>query len=227
MSARLVFSLVLIPLLSILAGCATPSVTADGLASESSSKFDQLYVRPNADLSAYRRVMIEPVPVTFRSDFLSGKHGSNYLLAQPMYRPYQEPEALAEDISTLMLEKLVDAFRAANYEVVSAAAPGVLRISARIDELFINAPDRLSSSVRATLNRDTGQATLSLEAADAINGTILARIVHLNIVREVTRLNVATDTSNRSWFETAFQRWATNVTTAFGAPRPAQVSLAR
>jgi len=225
--SAVVFSLVLIPLASILAACAAPSVSSDGLVSEHSSKFDELYFRPSADLSTYRRVMIEPVPVKFRSDFLSGKHGSNYLLAQPMYRPYQEPEALAEDISGLMQASLADAFRAANYEVVDAAAPGVLRISARIDELFVNAPDRLSSSVRATLNHDTGQATLSLEAADAVSGAVLARIVHRNIVREVGRINLATDTTNRSWFETAFRRWAANVTTAFGTSRPAQVSLAR
>jgi len=226
MSARLVFSLVWIPLV-ILAGCATPSTTADGLVSASSGKFDELYFRPNADLSAYRRVLIEPVPVKFSSDFLSGKHGLNYLLAQPMYGPYQEPEALAEDMSGLMQASLADAFRAANYEVVGAAAPDVLRISVRIDELFINAPDRLSSSVRVTFNRDTGQAILSLEATDAASGTVLARIVHRPIVREVSRFNLADDTTNRFWLETAFRRWAANVTTELRASRRTQVSLAR
>src|SRR6267142_1838007 len=116
MSARLVFSLVRIPLV-ILAGCATPSTTADGLVSASSGKFD---------------------------------------------------------------------------------------------ELFINAPDRLSSSVRVTFNRDTGQAILSLEATDAASGTVLARIVHRPIVREVSRFNLADDTTNRFWLETAFRRWAAN-----------------
>jgi hypothetical protein len=208
------------------AGCATPSKTADGLLSAASGKFDELYLRPNADLSAYRRVLIEPVPVKFRGDFLSRQHGLNHLLAQPLHRPYQEPDSLAQDMSTLMHASLVDAFRAANYEIAGAPGPGVMRIAARIDELYVNAPDQLSSSVRATFNRDTGQATLLLDATDAVSGNALARVVHRNIVREVSRANLADDTTNRFWFETAFRRWAANVTAEFGASRRTVVGLA-
>lgn len=198
------------------AGCATPSKTYDGLVSAPSGKFDELYLRPNTDLFAYRRVMIDPVPVTFRGDYLTQRHGSNALIAEPMYRPYRDAASAAQDFSALMHASLIDAFRAANYEIAQTAGPGVLRISARIDELYINAPDRMSSSVRATLNRDTGQATLSLEAADSASAALLARVVHRNIVREVSRANLADDTTNRFWFETAFRRWAQNVSTQLG-----------
>jgi len=213
-------------LVLVLFGCATPMTTADGLQSVSSGKFDELYVRPQTDLSAYRSVLIEPVAVKFRSDFLSRQHGLNHLLAQPLHRPYLEPESVAQDLSALMHESLVDAFKAANYEIAGAPGPGVLRVVARIDELYVNAPDQMSSSVRATFNRDTGQAKLLLEATDSQSGNALARIVHLNIVREVTRANLANDTTNRFWFETAFRRWASNVTDAFGSSRRTQVSAA-
>jgi hypothetical protein len=220
-------ALLLLLFMLILAGCAAPSVTADGLVSARSSKFDELYIRPNADLSAYRSVVIEPVPVQFRADYLSQRHGLNYLLAQPMSPPYRDADSVAKDMSALMQASLADAFRASRYEVVATPGPGVLRVTARISDLFINAPDRLSSSVRVTFNRDAGQATLSLEAADAVSGNVLARVVHRNIVREVSRSNVADDTTNRFWFETAFQRWAANVSAELGARRPTEVSLAR
>ena len=171
--------------------------------------------------------MIEPVAVKFRADYLSQQHGLNYLLAQPMYRPYQDAEEIARDYSTLMQASLADAFKSANYEVVSSGGLGVLRVVARIDELFINAPDRLSSSVRSTFNRDTGQATLSLEASDSVSGNVLARVVHRNIVREVSRFNLADDSSNRFWFETAFRRWAGNVTAELGSSGRTRVSEAR
>ena len=216
---------ILVFLLGI-AGCATqPIVTSDGLVSERSSRFDELYLRPNADLSAYRRALIEPVPVNFAKDYLTRQHGLNHLLAQPLGKPYQDPDAVAQDMAALMQASLRDAFRAAHYEIEREPGPGVLRISARIDELYINAPDELSSSVRAAANRDTGQATLSLEAADSVSGDVLARIVHRHIVREVGRANPADDTTNRFWLETAFRRWAKNVTTEFGAERRLQVSL--
>ena len=211
-------ALFVLALLLGIAGCATESkVTSDGLMPEQSGKFDELYVRPNADLSAYRRVFIEPVPVQLASDFVTRRHGLNHLLAQPLHKPYQDPEALAQDLSTLMHSSLVDAFRAANYEIVEERGPGVLRIAARIDELYINAPDQMSSTVRATVNRDTGQGTFSLEAADSATGNVLARIINRKIVREVTRANLANDTTNRFWLETAFRRWAKDVTTEFGA----------
>jgi hypothetical protein len=82
----------------------------------------------------------------------------------------------------------------------------------------------MSSSVKATFNRDTGQATLSLAAADSVTGNVLARIVHRKIAREVTRANLATDTTNRFWLETAFRRWAKDVTAEFGAVRRTQIS---
>src|SRR6266850_5511338 len=117
-------------LILAVAACATPSKTAEGLVSAPSGKFDELYLRPNAAVSAYRGVLIEPVPVEFRSDYVSRRHGLNHLLAQPLHRPYQEPESIAQDFSMLMHASLVDAFKAANYEIASAPGPGVLRISA-------------------------------------------------------------------------------------------------
>ena len=191
-----------------------------------SSQVDELYLRPNADIASFRMVFIDPVAVQLRSDYLSQRHALNYLLAQPMDHPYQDAASLAKDMAGLMQASLADAFRAANYDVVASPGPGVLRISSKINDLFVNAPDRSSSSVRATFNRDAGQATLLLEASDAASGNILARVVHRNIVRQVGRFNAADDSSNRFWFETAFRRWAANVIAQFGNSRRSQISLA-
>src|SRR5438067_3105523 len=181
-------------------GCSTPGApTADGLAPVASGQVDALYVRPDADIRSYHQVFIEPVPVKFRSDY-GQRHAMNYLLAEPMYRPYQDPQSLAADMANLMQAGLLDAFKAANYEVVGAPGPGVLHVSAKINDLFINAPDRLSSSVRVTLNRETGEATYLLEASDGATGNVVARVQHHQIVREVSRLNLADDTTNRFWF---------------------------
>src|SRR5690348_2913224 len=108
-----------------IAGCAAqPVMTSDGLVSEPSGKFDELYLRPNGDLLAYRRVLIEPVPVNFRGDYLDRQHAYNALLAQPLHKPHQDPEAMAQDLSTLMQTSLANAFRAANYEIVDERGPG-------------------------------------------------------------------------------------------------------
>lgn len=227
MRGRLVLSLLVLPLVFGVAGCATETTTSDGLVSTGSGRVDELYFRPNTDISVYRRVLIDPVPVEFANDYLNQKRGANYLLAQHLDRPYQDAEEIQQDFSALMHASLTAAFRKANYEVASSPGPGVLRIAAKIHDLYINAPDRMSSTTRASFNRDTGQATLSLEAVDSTTGVVLARVVHRNIVRQATRFDIASDTSNRLWFATAFERWARNVITEFGASRRAQVSALR
>ena len=208
------------------AGCATQSMTADGLVSTPSGAVDELYLRPNTKITEYSRVVIEPVPVKFRNDY-PNQHGLNSLLAQQFDRPYQDPQEIAQDYAALMQASLARAFRKANYEVVSSGGPGVLRVAARIDQLYINAPDRMSSMTRASFNRDTGQADLSMEAIDASTGTVLARVVHRYILREPTRFNLASDTSNRFWFETAFDRWSASVIGELGEARRSQISQVR
>ena len=227
MRERLVLSLLVLPLVFGVAGCATETTTADGLMSARSGRVDELYFRPNTDIAVYRRVLIDPVPVEFANDYLNQKGGPNYLLAQHLDRPYQDPEEIQKDFSALMQASLTTAFRKANYEIASSPGPGVLRIAAKVQDLYINAPDRMSSTTRASFNRDTGQATLSLEAIDSTTGLVLARVVHRNIVRQATRFDLASDTSNRLWFATAFERWASNVTTELGEAGRAQVSALR
>src|SRR6266545_4624477 len=47
---------------------ATPP-TYEGLVSVRSWNLDELYLRPNADLASYRKVVIDPVQVRFREDW--------------------------------------------------------------------------------------------------------------------------------------------------------------
>jgi uncharacterized protein DUF3313 len=195
------------------AGCATPQrvtpVTKEGLVPVHSANVDELYLHPNADVSGYRRVLIEPVSVGFRSDWLTQRHAYNRIQAPSVY-PYVDGERLARETAANLDSSLAAAFKARGYEIAAASEPGVLRVSARVTELFINAPDRLSPWITRNFVRDAGQATLSLEARDAISETVLARVVHRGIAREVGRINLAGDTSNRMWLDTMLRRWAAN-----------------
>jgi len=195
------------------AGCATPEgatpATKEGLVPVHSANVDELYLRPNADLSGYRRVLIDPVSVEFRSDWLTQRHAYNRIQAPSVY-PYVDGERLAREAAASVDSSLAAAFKARGYEIAAAPEPGVLRVSARVTELFINAPDRLSPWITRNFVRDAGQATLSLEARDAVSESVLARVVHRGIAREVARINLAGDTSNRMWLDTMLWRWAAN-----------------
>src|SRR5437016_14484656 len=82
------------------AGCATPEgakpATNEGLVPVHSANVDELYLRPNADLSGYRRVLIDPVSVEFPRDWLTQRHAYNRIQAPSVY-PYVLGEHLAKE----------------------------------------------------------------------------------------------------------------------------------
>ena len=215
--------LAVLPVLAISACAATPEQpTAEGLVRSASSQLDQLYLRPDADLPRYTKVVFESVPVALRTDWIEQRHAYNRM--QPMYPPIIDADQVKKDMAELMQADLAEAFRAAGYEPVATAGPGVLRVSARVDDLFVNAPERVFVARQAT--RDAGQAKLSLEVRDSTSGMVLARVEHFALARETLRANAADDASNRMWMDVAFRRFAANCVGAFGAARRTAVSLA-
>jgi hypothetical protein len=203
------------------AGCAAPPPGAtqamqDGLVAVQSRNLDGLYLRPDADLTGYHRVMIDPVRVDVRTQM----HAYNRIQAPAVY-----PEDLgrfAKETAASLDDIVADAFKLRGYEIAAAPEPGVLRVSASVGELYVYAPDRLSAWRTRNFTRDAGQAILYLEARDAVSGAVLGRVVHRGIAREVGRINVTDNVSNHFWFDTMFRRWAENCIAEFqaGMSRP-------
>ena len=192
-----------------LAACASPSPTAglatqEGLVAVHSRNLDELYLRPNADLPGYRKVMIDPVQVGVRTQM----HAYNRIQAPAVYP--EDAARFAKETAASLEGIVAEAFKARGYEVAAAPEPGVLRVSLSVAELDVYAPDRLSPWRTRNFTRDAGQAKLYLEARDAVTGALLGRVVHHGIAREVSRINVADNVSNQFWFETLFRRWAEN-----------------
>src|SRR6266704_1863612 len=119
---------------------AASEAAREGLVAVHSWHLDELYLRPNADLAAYRKVLIDPVRAEIRSDW---QRNLNY----------------------------------------------------------------------------TRNVSRWVGPRDAVTGTLLARVVHLGIAREISRLDRASDVSNRFWFETLFRRWASDCIAEFEAGR--------
>jgi hypothetical protein len=186
----------------------------EGLVAVQSRNLDELHLRPNADLAVYRRVLIDPVRAEIRSDWLKNL---NYTRNVTRWIGPDDARRIATEAASSLHSILAEAFKARGYEVTAAPEPGVLRLSPSIADLYVNAPDRLSPWATKTFTRDAGQATLLLEARDAVSGTLLGRVVHHGTAREVGRLNAASDVSNRFWFDTLFRRWTADCIAEFEA----------
>src|SRR6267378_205504 len=188
----------------------------EGLVAVQSRNLDELYLRPNADLAAYRKVLIDPVRAEIRGDW---QKNLNYTRNVSRWVGPDDAQRIAADVASTLESTLAETYKARGYEIAAAPEPGVLRLSASIADLYVNAPDRFSPWTVKTFTRDAGQATLLLEARDAVTGALLARVVHHAIAREISRINMANDLTNRFWFDTLFRRWTADCIAEFEAGR--------
>ena len=190
--------------------------TGEGLVAVQSWNLDEVYLRPNADLAAYRKVLIDTVRAEVRGDW---QKNLNYSRNVSRWVGPDDVKRMAADAASNLESVLAQTYKARGYEIAAAPEPGVLRLSASISDLYVNAPERYSPWTVKTFTRDAGQATLVLEARDAVTGALLARVVHHGIAREISRINPASDVSNRFWFETLFKRWTADCIAEFEAGR--------
>jgi hypothetical protein len=115
---------------------------------------------------------------------------------------------------------VAQAFTAKGYETVAEPGPGVLRLSPRVADLYVNAPDTYDPGIQIGVTHDdAGTATMVLEARDAVTGTLLGRVVDHGTASEVRRFNRATTVSNNFWFEAVFRQWAQNCAKELEAAR--------
>ena len=208
-----------------LSQAASPA-TYEGLVAVQSRELDEFYLRPNADLAAYRKIVIDPVQVTFHKDWnkdFVDPHGSMRRLSQDDVR------RIADDTASALQSAVAEAFRARGYEIAAAPAPGVLRLSPSITDLYVNAAEDLArGGTTKSFTKDAGEATLVLEARDSVSGTLLSRVVDRRTARETKGTQIGdvrrtTSVSNNFWFDATFRRWAATCAKAFEASKPSKI----
>jgi hypothetical protein len=184
----------------------------DGLVAVPSYNFDHVYLRPDADLGGYRKIIIDQPRVAFqpgwRKSINSTRNVSRWLVPD-------DERKIIDDLTADLGLVVHDVFQTRGYEVAAAAGPGVLRLTPSVIDLYLNAPDVSSSMTTRLYNVDTADATLVLEARDAVTGSLLARIVDQSTVRELKRVNRVSDVSNVFSMDAAFRQWTANCVKEF------------
>lgn len=181
-------------------------VMHEGLVPVQSSTLDRFYVRPDANLSGYRKILIDPVQVEFNKDWLRNVNDPRYVAR---IGP-NDVKRIADETTGNVNAIIADTFRARGYEIATAPGPGVLRLSPRVTELYVNATDIFPPGLTRAFARDAGEATLLLEARDSASGALLAVIADHATATDLMRLTRATSVSNTFWFDDMYRRWAKN-----------------
>jgi len=83
-----------------------------------------------------------------------------------------------------------------------------MRITPRITNLNIYAPDRMRDHIGSSFADSKGNMTLELEIYDSVSGTLLARMVDSQEDRQKGYMEWATSGTNRRAARFMFIRWA-------------------
>lgn len=181
----------------------TQMLSQDGLQKIKVKGLDLAYARPGASLAAYSQVKTDPVEVAFDPAWAPTRTGSAFRLNT------EEIEAIRHRVATIVHDELVKALQAkSGYQVTEDTGPGVLRVRARIIDLYVNAPDTLSAGRTQTYTLSAGRMTLVAELADAQTGQVLARVADTREGRNTGQWMLTTRASNDWETSDTASRWA-------------------
>jgi hypothetical protein len=182
-----------------------PQETHDGLVLVPDRKIAAAYIDPDADLSAYDKIMILDCYVAFKKDWEKKKKtGSNIRVsASDMERIKADTATFFRDVFT---EKLAEDD---GYEIVNAAGEDVLLVRPAIIDLDIAAPDTMSAGRSRTYTTTAGSATVYIELYDSVTGDILARAMDRKTARSAGGyLSYTNRVTNRSDARRMLGKWA-------------------
>ncbi len=180
-------------------------ISFDGLERVEASNVAVAYIDPEADFSAFQRVMILDPHVAFRSNWRrdQNRSRSRNIRASDMERIKADVASLFKEVFTEILEA-DDGF-----EVVDVADYDVLLLRPAIIDLDINAPDRPTAGRSRTFTASAGAATLFIELFDSVNGTIIGRAIDRQAARRAGgRMSWSNGVTNMAEARRMFRGWA-------------------
>ena len=183
-------------------GTAAPDMTEEGLKKVDVKGIDAAYVRPGATLGTYKRIVLDPVQVAFSKDWKPEKTGSYLPLSN------EDRERIRRDLAELFTTTFSEVLQKGGYPVVSESGPDVLRVTAALTDVYINAPDTMAPGRSYTFVMNAGHMTLVAELHDSETGQIMARVFDQREARNDQYLQLSTSVSNSAEARDTVRTWA-------------------
>jgi hypothetical protein len=189
----------------MLAACATQQAPAswDGLERRDVKGIDQVYVRPNFKFPHYKKVIIDPVQVSFSKNW-----NQNSTIELSRRLDTADLQNIKDALGKLLRERFTRELTAAGYQVTDVPADDTIRVKPDIVNLYINAPDVMSPGVSRSYTTNAGEMTLDMEVRDSPTGELLARVVDRQRALDTGRLQWTNAVTNTADAERAIDVWA-------------------
>ncbi len=202
----------------VLAACApgtpliNPDKTYDGMVAVHDSGLKEAWVKPDIDLSRYRRILLLPIEVQFRA-VRPVPAGMSYRSEDREFpiRPVDQ-QRLVATVTDIFREELA---KSQHLTLTTEAGPDVLIVRTSLLDIVSKVPPEMPGRNEIFLD-EVGAATLVLQLQDSLSGETLARAVDRRAADPVDILgtNVSRVTSVTAWSEVrrVARRWASLIT---------------
>lgn len=184
---------------------AAPPTNWDGLAQVPAKNVDYLYLRPGADFSDYKAIILDPPEVSFRKNWQSEMNRSRKGLSRVSDSDLRHAIDEAQAKVRTSFEKK---FRDTGFQIVSAPADNALRVFVGIANVDVTAPEVDSPGRSRTYAEQAGHGTLVIEVRDSLSGELLGRAVDHDYAGD-NFVMLRNSVSNWADFDRMFDDWAT------------------
>jgi len=206
---RTLLPMLLVLCAATLAGCAStrpaPADEWDGLVRRPGTRLGAVFVKPDAEIVAYRNVILDPVEVSFARNWDPNRRGGS----QASRLNASDVQAIQAGLAELFRETFRAELARGGYQLVDEAGPDTLRVTAAIVDLYVTAPDTMSAGRSRTYTANSGRMTLVAELRDSVTGEILARAVDARSGRSTGTLDITNRVTNTADARRAMGIWAT------------------
>lgn len=190
-----------------LGGLPSPALMAGydwtGLEAVEMRGMDYAALDPQTDFAGFTRVIVDPVDVSLDADW------SAYGPTSALDPSERDLERLREQMAAVVREGFMDAFReGSRYQLVEDAAPGTLRVRARLVDVRLNAPDFPGPTRTEQFARSAGEWTLVAELVDAQDAAVVGRLVDRWVDPDEQYLRRMTRVENTRALQRAVDAWA-------------------
>jgi len=132
---------------------------------------DLAYVRPGASLAGYTKVLLHPISVGFRADWLRTQESVTRMRVRP-----EDVQRIGDELADLVREELLAKLGEGGYTLAEGPGDGVLALDLSIVDLYVTRPE-LPSPVRTeTYAPSAGEMTLVGDLRDATSGETIMRL---------------------------------------------------
>jgi hypothetical protein len=190
----------------------------DGMKRVDRPGLNAVYLREGASLVKYKKVMLDPVEVSFdknwdRDRTLTGSRisGSGNVDTQAIRTDLAK---LAHDVTKRELE------RKGGFPLVEMPGDDVLRVRAQIVDLYINAPDTMTPGSR-TFVVNAGEMTLIADLYDSQTNALIGHVIDTKrgLEQGPFDLQIANRVTNTAEADRILSMWARRLRTALDNAR--------